>query len=93
MCSRSNFFTGVVESGFFESQTRTLDLPEGDPYLIKKVIQYLYTPDYSSENYDTEGMLQMSPAKIDARIYGLEDQFGIDSLKAVATNRFYTNMV
>ncbi|KAL1993463.1 hypothetical protein VTN49DRAFT_3412 [Thermomyces lanuginosus] len=47
VCPRSQFFARACDGDYQESASREIHLPDDDPIVVKKVIQYLYTLDYS----------------------------------------------
>lgn len=63
VCSQSKFFEKVSESGFVESQTKEVNLPEDDPNTFKAFLTYLYTGNYDNEPY-TSIMAKAVAAKV-----------------------------
>lgn len=43
---QSPVFKRMINSGFNEAQTRTIDLPEDDPRTLSLFVEYLYRGDY-----------------------------------------------
>lgn len=46
VCGRSEFFARAVSFGGQESQSNVIDLPEDEPNIVKKLVQYFYESDY-----------------------------------------------
>ncbi|KAL1984816.1 hypothetical protein VTN96DRAFT_8660 [Rasamsonia emersonii] len=55
ICPRSVFFAKACDGGFQETSSREIQLPDDNPIVVKKMIQYLYTLDYSvTDELDTK---------------------------------------
>ncbi|EJT67968.1 hypothetical protein GGTG_14455 [Gaeumannomyces tritici R3-111a-1] len=48
LCSQSKFFEKACGGPFKEASTNTIDLPEDDPDLIQKLLDFAYTGDYNT---------------------------------------------
>ncbi|KAI9878895.1 MAG: hypothetical protein M1830_010199 [Pleopsidium flavum] len=76
-----------------EAETRTIELKEDDPYMVWRMILYLYCLDYndlkvvlpsgvSSEDFANNAIL------INVHMYTMGDKYGIGGLKKVAEAKF-----
>lgn len=46
LCNQSGFFEKALSGQFQESQSRTIDLPEDNPDIVKKMLDFCYRGDY-----------------------------------------------
>ncbi|KAH6624043.1 BTB/POZ protein [Chaetomium sp. MPI-SDFR-AT-0129] len=46
VCPQSSFFDAALTSGFVETHTRIVELPEDDPDVLERFLQFLYTGTY-----------------------------------------------
>ena len=53
VCPQSGFFEGACSGGFMESLTGKIELPEEDPDIFDKLVQFLYTGGY------VDGLMQV----------------------------------
>ncbi|KAH0556377.1 hypothetical protein GP486_005700 [Trichoglossum hirsutum] len=51
VCSQSAFFAKACDGGFKESISRVVDLPDDDPYILERLLQFLYTGTYEDDEY------------------------------------------
>ncbi|GAD98475.1 conserved hypothetical protein [Paecilomyces variotii No. 5] len=49
VCTQSHFFASAMNSGFEESDTRTVNLPDDDPDTIGRIFAFMYLQDYDDE--------------------------------------------
>ncbi|OBR05623.1 BTB/POZ domain-containing protein [Colletotrichum higginsianum IMI 349063] len=60
VCGQSSFFDKALSGTFKEAATATVDLPEDDPDILEKFLEYLYTG-----NYDDKVVLKLNtPANV-----------------------------
>ncbi|KAI9781727.1 MAG: hypothetical protein M1839_005720 [Geoglossum umbratile] len=55
VCSQSDFFAKACDGGFKESISGVIDLPEDDPYVLERFLQFLYTGTYEDGEYPVLG--------------------------------------
>ncbi|KAL2019046.1 hypothetical protein VTK56DRAFT_10150 [Thermocarpiscus australiensis] len=53
VCSQSSFFDKALSSGFSETVTGVIDLPEDDPDVVERFLQFLYTGTYQDNFIST----------------------------------------
>ncbi|KAK7415696.1 hypothetical protein QQX98_005731 [Neonectria punicea] len=47
VCTQSSFFDGAFSTSFKEAASKTIELPEDDPEVIKRFLEFLYTGSYT----------------------------------------------
>ncbi|KAN0074894.1 BTB/POZ fold [Elaphomyces granulatus] len=52
VCSRSAYFARACDGEFKEASSREIKLPDREPVLVKKTLEFLYTGDYTPEGYE-----------------------------------------
>ncbi|KAL2150556.1 hypothetical protein VTH82DRAFT_7119 [Thermothelomyces myriococcoides] len=50
VCTQSPFFDKAITGGFAESTTNVVELPDDDPYIFERFLQFLYTGNYNDES-------------------------------------------
>lgn len=94
-----------VESAPKESATREIQLPDDDPMVVEKMIQYLYTLDYSvpgesntsvtrttrsqRRKSQADNLRHVDPLCFHVWIYALADRLLIEGLKVFASRYFH----
>ncbi|OXV08566.1 hypothetical protein Egran_03671 [Elaphomyces granulatus] len=69
VCPRSGYFARACDGEFKEASTRTIELINQQPILIRKVLEYLYMGDYTTGNRDLESCRLMLDSE-----QGLEEE-------------------
>ncbi|KAK7432412.1 Kelch-like protein 10 [Neonectria magnoliae] len=47
VCTQSSFFDGAFSTSFKEAASKTIELPEDDPEVVKRFLEFLYTGSYT----------------------------------------------
>jgi hypothetical protein len=93
-----DFFQGAICSGFSESQSSVIKLPEEDPLIIARVLDHLYTSSYTSSLSENVSNANASAkdaedSNVDAilvhvKMFAIAAKFGIASLRNEARQAF-----
>ncbi|KAI0997377.1 hypothetical protein K3495_g10809 [Podosphaera aphanis] len=86
ICTQSQYFEKAFQSGsqsFSEADTKKIEFKEGSGAAYWRVLEYLYTGDYS-DHLSTKELAEDPELLKDVHVYGLADMFLIDDLKAIA---------
>lgn len=93
MATQSNNLTAddVYEKG---ARTQRIELPEENPHLITKLIDFCYTSDYFDTkytiNYGWEGQAYISKLHTNAEMHAMGERYGVQGLKELAVAKFET---
>ncbi|KAL8835840.1 MAG: hypothetical protein Q9170_003163 [Blastenia crenularia] len=80
-----------------ESKTKTIDLSQESLPMVKRMMRYFYVLDYDDQEYNDNNWADpvaptspgvLSVFEINAQMYALADQFGVEGLKKVAASKF-----
>ncbi|KAI1005185.1 hypothetical protein K3495_g3032 [Podosphaera aphanis] len=86
ICTQSEYFKkafGRGSRGFAEASTKTIEFKEGSSAAYWRVLEYLYTGDYSYQ-LSTKEFLDDPMLLKDIRVYELADMFLLERLKTLA---------
>jgi len=62
VCPRSNYFARACDGNFKEALSREIELPDREPVLVKKTLEFLYTGDYTHEGRELISYAAGEPA-------------------------------
>ncbi|OXV11999.1 hypothetical protein Egran_00240 [Elaphomyces granulatus] len=91
------FFYKALLGEFEEASSQTIDLHDDDPFIVEKMLHYLYEGTYEasiSEPIKTDNTptaprsSDETPAHIHARVYHIGDKYGITGLMRLAKGKF-----
>ncbi|KAI1003694.1 hypothetical protein K3495_g4517 [Podosphaera aphanis] len=86
ICTQSKYFETALQEGsqqFREGGTRSIVFKEGSGAAYWRVLEYLYTGDYS-DSLSTAQFIEDPELIKDVRVHALADMFLIDNLKELA---------
>ncbi|KAI0995926.1 hypothetical protein K3495_g12255 [Podosphaera aphanis] len=89
ICSQSKYFEAALQEGsqqFLEAGTRSIVFKEGSGAAYWRVLEYLYTGDYS-DSLSTAQFIEDPELIKDVRVHALADMFLIDDLKELAETK------
>ncbi|USP74896.1 glycoside hydrolase family 16 protein [Curvularia clavata] len=102
VCTQSEFFAAALRFGGKESEESKIDLPHDEPIIVKLLVQYLYTGNYSvtkygykfphtcSENCSDNENLSADEILVHAKMYEMADKYNIVGLKGLSRSKFRT---
>ncbi|KAI4666975.1 uncharacterized protein J4E79_001656 [Alternaria viburni] len=97
VCDKIDFFTRAIRFGGKESQNDVVDLPEDDPAVVRRLIQYLYEAEYTPllPDVDSTGSTPFTNKTnrpnqplLHAKIYEIADKYEVKGLKDLAREKF-----
>ncbi|KAH0566487.1 hypothetical protein GP486_000105 [Trichoglossum hirsutum] len=87
--ARTNFFDVAKEAGFKESQENVFRFEEFQVHAFYRLLQYIYTGDYSEENDQSyDGHEDDHELLKHVRVHALADFFNIPDLKELCASKF-----
>ncbi|CAG7980488.1 unnamed protein product [Penicillium salamii] len=96
VCTQSEFFAKACDGGFHEASANEIKLPEEEPALVQKMVEYLYTSNYIMDAHSSvpkgTDSSENPPAVFDdfsfhVSMYSLADRMFISGLKALASQK------
>ncbi|KAK4118054.1 POZ domain-containing protein [Parathielavia appendiculata] len=74
VCSQSAFFDKALTGGFSEAATSIINLPEDDPDVMERFLEFLYTGTYDVEKHPWSTLVpvsMLSPGEINEELHAL----------------------
>ena len=89
--TRAKYFHRCLEGNFIENQMRKIILPEDDPSVFEKLIEYLYAGKICAQKFDT---LLQEPPEIEhmsllARVYVAADKYCMEDCQSHVLDHFW----
>ncbi|KAF1970798.1 hypothetical protein BU23DRAFT_472847, partial [Bimuria novae-zelandiae CBS 107.79] len=88
VCGKCEYFATAFKGNFKEGEQGFIKLKHGSATAQYRVIEFLYTGDYS----DDVDILDDSDLLKDIRVYALAEMFLIDDLKTLALSKFQVRL-
>ncbi|PGH16007.1 hypothetical protein AJ79_01987 [Helicocarpus griseus UAMH5409] len=88
LSARTAYFDKAKKGGFEESKNNEFLLVEHNSHALYRMLQYIYTGDYSSEKYNLDQNSDDGCFLKHTRVYILADYFDVKGLKALCTHKF-----
>lgn len=92
LCSQSEFFDKACSGPFIEASSGKIDLPDDDPALVQKLMDFFYTGDYAQTTKASDGSeVPDDTCSIlfdEAKVYIMADKFIVPDLKEISLERF-----
>ncbi|KAL2377198.1 hypothetical protein RJZ90_006918 [Blastomyces dermatitidis] len=99
VCLQSEFFNKALTGDFKEASTQIINLDD-DPFIVGKIVQYLYDANYDDDSSPSEGGNNIpseggngigsgsrNPAEINTQVYIAADKYAIPNLKTLAITK------
>ncbi|PGG95138.1 hypothetical protein AJ80_10017 [Polytolypa hystricis UAMH7299] len=99
VCLQSEYFKKALTGDFKEASSRIINLDD-DPFIVEKIVQYLYGANYDDDSSPSEGRNNIpsesgndiasgsrNPAEINAQVYIAADRYAIPDLKTLAIRK------
>jgi len=88
ICLRSEYFRKACDGEFEEARTREIRLAGNEPDIVDRMIDYLYLSNYDDFVSAKEPLgVPQGRLVVNALVYALADQYGINPLKDVAAQK------
>lgn len=81
-----------IADGKQEGISRVIDLKEDEPSNVEKMLQFIYTGDYSDLSSDDPDTPILASAMVNVEIYAIAEKYDIRTLKELAKKKFESSV-